>query len=113
VGVEKLLALVPGRVLPVGEDDDIVGGSHAVMCDYEWALVAEEWGVRFEGLLIPLRETPAQAVADALDFRDDVLACEFRELYRCEVMAARVEDCDDHSTLGWRGRFDLRLQPSS
>jgi hypothetical protein len=109
VGVEALLALVSSRVLDL-KVESAEGAAHAVACDYEWDLRISEWGVRFEGVLVELHESPAEAVADALNFRDEVLACELREVYRCEVMAVRVEDMDSHETLGWRGRVDLGLQ---
>lgn len=63
--------------------------------------VREDW-IRLDGLVAVRRETAAEAVADALTLRDEVLSLGFEEFGRCDVWAARVEDDDDdrRPTLG-------------
>jgi hypothetical protein len=112
VGVERVVALMRARALDL-EDETAIGAEHAIDCRYHWQVSVHEWGLRIDGVLEDLRESAAEAVGDALNFRDELLACGFTEIYRTELGAARMEDeDDDHRTLGWRGRFNVGLAAS-
>lgn len=109
MAMDALLALVASRVWQL-EDNEEPGAEHARDCDFDWMVSVQEWGVRMDGLLVARRTGPEEAVADALQFRDDVLACGFREVFKCLISAARIGDKDD-ALLGWHGRVNLGLAP--
>lgn len=111
-GLSDLSTLVGPRLLTL-KDSDEPGAEHSRDCDYEWRLRVTEWGLRLDGLLTTLHNSPHQAYAEASTLRDEIVAAGFEEIYRCEVTAARVEDMEDHATLGWRGRIDLGLRRRS
>lgn len=105
---DALLRLVADRVWHL-EDNEEPGAEHARDCDFEWMVSVQEWGARIDGVLRIRRDSPEEAVADALQFRDDVLACGFEEAFKCVIEAARIGDKDD-DLLGWHGRVNLGLK---
>jgi hypothetical protein len=106
-GMDDLLRLVHERIWYL-EDSEEPGAEHAREQDLIWWLSAQDWGFRFSGLLRVRRGTPAEAVSDALHFRDEVLATGYCEAFKCVVAGVRIADEEDN-TLGWHGRFDLGL----
>ena len=109
--MDALLKLFEERIWHLEENEE-PGAEHARDCDFEWMVSVQEWGLRIDGLLLLRRESPQEAFADALQFRDDVLACGFQEAFKCLVTAARIGDKDD-VLLGWHGRVNLGLKPAS